>query len=172
MGVIYMVTPFSTLSAKDLADMRKYLAENGIEFPPAADRSCFPTQNEIEKVLLSFNSYEIRFYPDGVARTFNPWRQVSIFKRASPGSGYTYSESTDLVSLKPIADKDSPCDFYFSKGSEHLNYLILERLAYECGPLLCVTDGECDAVIFHRKQSALNPPPSFAESHHLRSSQS
>lgn len=168
MSVIYLVTPFSTLGKKDLADMRTFLAQNGLDYPPQADQSRYPTQSEIEKVLRSFTTHEVEFHPPAVVGTELPWQYASLFKRAQPSSSHTFAEYAELVAPKEIADKDSPCEFYLSRGDEHLNYAILDRLAHGCGPLLCVTEGECDAVIFHRRVFASNPPPSFASDHHLR----
>ncbi len=167
MSVIYLVTPFGTISGKDLADIRKCLADNGLEYPPNADQSRYPTQNEIEDVLRSFSSHEFESYPVSLVATDKPWRQASLFKRAPRESAYAYSEYVTLVAPKPPRDKDSPCDFYFSKGDENLNYAILQRVAYQCGPLLCITNGEYDAVIFHRKQPGIDPAPSFAANHHI-----
>jgi hypothetical protein len=167
MGVGYSVIPFGTLSKKDLADMRRYLAENGLEFPPGADQSRFPTQNEMEAVLKSFKSHEVEFWPKSVVGTDQPWTQAALFKRAQAISDVTFEEYVSLIALPVPPNKNSPCGFYLSKGDEHLNYAVLERLAYQCGPLFCITEGECDAVIFHRKLSRSNPSPSFATNHHL-----
>jgi hypothetical protein len=172
MGVIYIVTPFSIFCEKDLDDMRWSLDEHGLAYPPDADRGRYPTQNEVEEVLRSFNSYEFESHPDSAVGTDKPWSEASLFKRGQPGSGYTFEEYASLIAAKPPRDKDSPCDFYLSKGDSTLNYAILERLAHRCGPLFCITEGEYDAVIFHRKRSGLDPSPSFAADHHLRSKES
>jgi hypothetical protein len=166
MGAIYSVMPFGAIGEKDCADLQKYLDEHGLEYPPDAECSRYPTQNEIEAVLRSFNSHEVEIHPDDVVGTDNPWSQASLVKRAQPDSGYSVEEYASLNTVDPPRDKDSPCRFYFSKGCQNLNYAILERLAHQCGPLFCITEGEYDAVIFHRKQSNSNPSPSFAADHH------
>jgi hypothetical protein len=166
MSTIYSIIPFSTLDDKERADMRKYLAEHGLEYPLDAHRSCYPTENEIETVFLSFDSCEVEFHLDTTANREKPCTQVSLIKRVRGNNGSTFAEYVTLNVVGTLPDKNSPCRFYLSGGSESLNYAFLEQLAYLCGPLFCITDGECDAVIFHRKQLNTTPGPSFAIDHH------
>src|SRR6185503_8616095 len=49
MSETYSVIPFTLLGRRDLAEVNEYLREHGLKYPPDAEQSRYPTQNEIEQ---------------------------------------------------------------------------------------------------------------------------
>lgn len=169
MSTIYSVIPLGVLRDTDLAELRMYLTQHGLEYPPDADGSRYPTQNEIEQVLRSIGG-EVQLHSARSADGGKRWSQASLVRHSHSASGPT-DEYVTLNIVGSPRDKDSPCRFYLAGGTESLNYAVLEQIGHVCGPLFCLTDGECDAVIFHRQWSNVSPPPSFAVDHRLHGRQ-
>ena len=160
MSVLYSVLSFAEIAPTKRSEFAAYLASFSLEYPVHAERSRNPTQEEVENAIRIFpiDDFATEYYrPDRVSSD-EPWKSVVVRQLKHP------HWNMEINTLKIPADKQTPCGIYLN-GKPEMNYRLLERVAHDCGPLLSIANGEYDAVIFHYKDSEVDPPPSYCQGH-------
>ena len=127
MGTLYTVVPLG----KQCAD---WLDTEGVSHPPVSDMPRYPTPREILEELHCLPDCTVSF--DSDAQTHEWSAQID----AAAGAWAQ-------IRIRDFMSDDLPHEFYFSKGSPEVVFLVTERLARRCGTFVVVDDSGCRPVV-------------------------
>lgn len=134
MGVIYSVFAFDS---EFLQHAREWLDEIGVILPALSATVRNPTPREVAQVLRELHNCSANISAD---LSKGEW-SAEIVSTDSQKPAWTE------LRIENYSSEDKAHHFYFCKGWLELIFLIVERMAHICGPLLVYADSGNLAIV-------------------------